>query len=215
MLYFSLHGVRLFPKLTHISHFSYTGKAKWLTDTDHEETATLPDVLVCVLEIVCPPLSLLYYLKRLIFSLFWNLVTAPLPNFKGHVLVARGGQQDSVGCGRRFGVLVHFLNCAVNLCISLHFFDSPFLIFQIILALPSSWRYSDQQIECKIEDRNCKEDDGLLSSRSKFSPWSDTLRVRGECVCFARSLWKHPWAVGPWEYTMRLEHVQSRGMGWD
>lgn len=75
-------------------------------------------------------------------------MSVPFPNFKGHV-TGLGGQLGSVGWGRGFGILAQILNCAVNLYIPLSVLDPPFPLFQIIIALPMSRRYSEKQIVCK------------------------------------------------------------------
>lgn len=117
---------------------------KLLTNTDHVGTVTVFDVLVYVLGIVCPPLSLLYYLIRLISFPFWNLMTILYSNFKGHVKWIGEGNGDSVGWERRFWNS----SPAVNLYIPLSLFDLYFLICQIIIVLPKSQRHSGKQIMC-------------------------------------------------------------------
>ena len=67
-----------------------------------------------------------------------------MPNAQGRALQIRRGDSR---------ILVQLLNSAVNLCLLLSLFDPYFFIFQIIIVLCISQRYSEKQSMCvKIVD---------------------------------------------------------------
>lgn len=84
-LYFSLEGVILFPKLMHISYFSYTGKVKLLSGTDHVETVAVNRCFVVSLG------NCLFSLSSILLTINFILVLKSydcfFPQVQSHVTV--------------------------------------------------------------------------------------------------------------------------------
>lgn len=78
----------------HISYLSYTGKVKLLTDTDSMEAVTVIQCFSVPLGNYLSSTLSPILLNKINFLQFWNLMTIPFPNFKGHVTVDGRGQWE-------------------------------------------------------------------------------------------------------------------------